>query len=325
MKSLATYFQRSQIYERDELNSRPLTDADKQSLKNQYGLEYQEFKEDGKLHRFLIRPAQQEASGYTMFLGGSDLNLLQDNYTALFSHNKGDHGLIIPIYPGFHEEKLSNATEQNITNSVEKIYHHLKTHNIIGSNSLNLVGYSLGCPIAAKLASENKELKNITLVSPPSSVREVSIDTLSRLTNGFLDGLLRLCKKLLGEKYDTISYLKNCSSEQKQNTKILIHKEEDFYAKKGIDGKTNIDRITEQTQIKAPTLINNKVPEYEDPHYAVIRSMLVNDAIKPKATNIAKLDEAVKEKQQEKSMNFGKTSHTNKVLSRSEEPTQMKR
>ena len=170
MKGVVTNRQRKDVYSISEepINMYRLNNV------NNLDLELKTFTDDkGVEHRYLISKDAAEKGSCTFFCGGSDLNMGKANYIDFIKNQKDKgFGLIVPIYPGFHEghgsKKQKNATEENINASVAAIYEHVKQEEGIDPKKINMVGYSLGGPIAAKLVAENKELNNLTMVSPPS-------------------------------------------------------------------------------------------------------------------------------------------------------------
>ncbi len=249
MKGVVTNRQRKDVYSISEepINMYRLNNV------NNLDLELKTFTDDkGVEHRYLISKDAAEKGSCTFFCGGSDLNMGKANYIDFIKNQKDKgFGLIVPIYPGFHEghgsKKQKNATEENINASVAAIYEHVKQEEGIDPKKINMVGYSLGGPIAAKLVAENKELNNLTMVSPPSSVEQASIDELNPKSNKLKAWVLDKVKGLLGEKYDTVGYLGDISSQTDRNVKttVIMDTEEEFATKKGKDGKTHFERIEE--------------------------------------------------------------------------------
>lgn len=247
MKGFVTNQQRKNIY---QINDEPVN-MYRLNTGNHLDLELKTFEDDnGVEHRYLISKDAIEKGSCTFFCGGSDLNFAKTNYIDFMKKQKDmGVGLIIPIYPGFHEDKGSkkqkNATEESINASVAAIYKHVTEEEKIEPKKMNMVGYSLGGPISAKLVRDNKELDNLTMISPPSSVEQASMDGLNPKSAKLKAWILDKVRGLLGEKYDTVGYLSDISSQADRNLKVtvIMDVQEEFATKRGKDGKTHFERI----------------------------------------------------------------------------------
>lgn len=262
LSNIVTKFQRDAVYDEHSTENIYMTNKfqDNESYKSS-GYELIEFNDkENRQHRFLYKAPTKESDQFAMVFGGTDLDLNDKRYKNLFDKvassgkNNQNIGIIVPIYPGYHQDK-GKPSEKVIMNSADKIYEYITNKNernssdqlkgveVKGSN-LTITGYSLGGPIAASVAAKNIEVKNLVLISPPSSIKDVSIDVLSEDKPRLIRKLINIAAALFNEKYDIIESLKKLKTRDIQITHI-VSANEDFNNIKGLDGKTHTERIKE--------------------------------------------------------------------------------
>jgi hypothetical protein len=178
--------------------------------------------EEKKKHRFLYK-APEKGQPSNMFFGGSELNVNTKNYKSFLSEMANmPSGFIVPIYPGYHEANVE-PSEDRIQDSCLKIFNALNSpkdykfsqdgEEIILENptlKMNLIGYSLGAPIAAEIAEQdnNQKIDNLTLMAPPASIRDYSIEMASAGQSPRVGKIFNFFSKGFGEKYSTVDSLR---------------------------------------------------------------------------------------------------------------------
>lgn len=284
-KVIITKLQKSYIY---ETNNKPINMDEIKSIIPE--MKYVSFKDEkGKEHRFLYKPPKDKENKTNIFLGGTELNLNNSSYQKFLKNlndqNK-DNGLIIPIYPGYHE-KGHSPSEGKLKDSCEKIYQALTNPNqktlfsidgnqqqlipSLPEQSLNIIGYSLGGTLAAHLASKANNANKLVLLATPASIRDVSVE--SAKENGGIQAFIAKYPYLFGEKYNTLESLRGISP----NTKIdLISTTNDSFSQ---GNNSHFNRIENVVKERKSGTYNIRLLPLNVNHEEILSNKIIADTI----------------------------------------------
>ncbi|MEY3197385.1 MAG: hypothetical protein RLZZ59_756 [Pseudomonadota bacterium] len=303
MKRIVTHFQKKEIYDPNdqEINMNEL----RNSCPEIQLLSFSD--ENGMKHRFLYKPPKDKDSPSIIHFGGTNLDYNDYSYRYLIgtlAKNK-DMGIVIPIYPGYHD-KTTKPSERKLNSSCTKIYdavtdftktqefkneknESIKLSGIVKKN-ITLVGYSLGAPLAAKVAehSQNKGQKLI-LVSPPASIRDFSAQLAKSM--GRIGSFLAKMSYLFGEEYNTLENLKKIP--ESASVSLISSDRDQFKTTKYEGNLSHIERLSNTLKEISNTntvisLDDTKQPSYFSPE-DIHMNNLTRDEILSKISEISKI------------------------------------
>ncbi len=121
--------------------------------------------DSGRIHAVLFK--RSNAKGVLLFFPGTHSNA-EHAYNFVGSWISNDYDLLIVEYRGCGKS-TGTSSEEGFYTDAQLFYNMLKTR--YSENQIVLCGFSLGGPIAAKIAADNKPAKLI-MVAPLYSINE---------------------------------------------------------------------------------------------------------------------------------------------------------
>lgn len=157
--------------------------------------------EPGVQVRGLVRPPTNPAAPWVLFFPGNSGTLLAESQRFLEAF-RGSHDLGIAVYAyrGF-DGSSGKPGSAELLRDAARVYERTRTSPELAGAKLHLVSFSLGCAIAASVASQTTQATrpaSVTLLAPPTELDIAEKGLFARLQKAHRFETLRFLGQLAG-------------------------------------------------------------------------------------------------------------------------------